>query len=176
MARRVRLGVDPAAGEERFDLRRRPERPPVVGDVERLDAVGVAREEESAALRVPEREGEHPAQLVEHVLATLGPEVEENLRVGVRAEAVARLLEPVADRLVVVDLAVERDHVRAGVPAGHHRLGAVGREVDDGEPAVPQPGASVGGKPRALAVRAAPAIMWSHVRPIAARSTPDPSL
>src|SRR5690606_36362789 len=73
--------------------------------------------------------------------------------IGAGAEGVTAPFEAGAEGLVVVDLAVERDHKRAVV--ARHRLRAGLGEVDDGEAAVGERGATVGSRPEPLAVRAA---------------------
>ena len=152
MAGRIRGCVD-AHRKKRLDLRRSPKRVPVVGDVERLDAVRVAGEQHAPAVRVVEREGIHPAQVVGHPLPLIAVEREQNLGVGARAEDVAAAFEAVAERAEVVDLAVERD-VQPPVVARHRLCAGVG-EVEDGEAPVAEPGGAVVARPHALAVWAA---------------------
>ena len=98
--------------------------------VERLDPEAVARQHQPAALGVPEREGEHPAQPLDETHAVLGVEVNQHLGVAARPEAVPRSLELHAKLAVVVDLAVLND----GDPMRlvRDRLIA-GGEVDDRE-------------------------------------------
>ena len=155
VARRVRLGVHAAHREQRLDLRRRPQRPPVVGDVERLDPVGVAGQQQPGAVGVPEREREHAPEVLDERRPLLLVEPEQDLGVRRRPEAVALPLEVALERLVVVDLAVEDDRHRPALAPGRHRLGAALGEVDDREPAVPQADAAVGPRPRPLGVRPA---------------------
>ena len=100
---------------------------------ERLHAEAVAREEERLSVPVPEREGEHPAEPLDALLAPLLPGVDDDFRIALRAEHVAARGELRDELLVVVDLAVEDDDDAAVLVV--ERLLA-GGEVDDGEPAV----------------------------------------
>ena len=84
-------------------------------------------------------------------LAHLFVEVDENLRIAVRARSVGhRLQQPGSQRPVVVDLAVE-DHLDGAVFVAE-RLIAAG-QVDDRQAAMNQ--ADAGAGPEALGVRAA---------------------
>jgi hypothetical protein len=106
-----------------------------LGVVERLDAEAVAREQQTAGLRVPDREGEHPPEPIHAALAPLLVAMDDDLGVGARAEAMAVRDEFGADLGEVVDLAVEDDLDRAVLVA--ERLVA-GRQVDDAQAAVPE--------------------------------------
>ena len=109
-----------------------------VAVVERLDPEAVAREHEPAAVGVPHRDREHPAQPLGEARAVLLVEVDEHLGVGVRgAEAVAGRLELRAQLGVVVDLAVLDDD-DAAVLVGDRLVAAL--EVDDRQPPRGQPG------------------------------------
>lgn len=105
----------------------------VEGDVEGLDAKRVAGEHDAPLARVPDREGEHPVEAVDHGGAEVFVEVDEHLGVGVRAEGVAPF-EFAAERAEVVDLAVEGDP--DGPVLVGHGLVPGGRQVEDGEPPV----------------------------------------
>ena len=115
-------------GQDRLDLRGEEEAAAVGAEEERLLAEAVAGEEEPAPAAVPDGEGEHAAQLVDDVLAALLVEVEDDLGVARRLEAVAAPLEVAAQLAMVVDLAVENDPRRAVLVP--HRLVAA-REIDD---------------------------------------------
>src|SRR4029077_7364990 len=104
-----RVARNLSAGEQRLDLRGEAECPAVVCGVERLDAVGVAREEEAAPRLIPDGECEHAAELVHYLGAMTRVEVQERLRVGGGAEARAVGLELGAQLRIVVDLAIEHD-------------------------------------------------------------------
>ncbi len=62
----ARPGLDEPAREERLDLRAEHERVRPVRVVQRLDAHPIAREEQRALPRVPDREREHAVQRVTH--------------------------------------------------------------------------------------------------------------
>ena len=98
--------------------------------VERLDPVGVAREHEPAARRVPDRDGEHPAQPLGEADTVLLVEMHERLGVAVGAQRVACALELAAELRVVVDLAVLDDDTASVLV--RDRLVAV-LEVEDRE-------------------------------------------
>ena len=70
MAGRLGAGVD-RRSQQRLHLRGHAQGVAVVGVVQRLDAEGVARQQHRALAPVPEREGEHAAQLVQHGRAVL---------------------------------------------------------------------------------------------------------
>ena len=152
-ARRIGIAADPAAGQQRLGLRGEAHRPAVVGPVERLDAQRIARQQQRALLGVPQAEGEHAAQLLHHVGAAVGIELQQHLGVGAAAEGVAARGQFLAQLAVIVDLAVEGDGVAAA--GAVHRLRAGLAQVDDGEPLMGEPRAPVGGKPQAVAVGAA---------------------
>ena len=148
--------VDLAAGES-LELRREGERAAFGRVVQRLDPEGVAGEHEPPALRVPERDREHPAQLADVVRPVLLVEVQVDLGVARRSEAMPAPFERRAQLEVVVDLAVLDDLNGAVlVPDG---LVAAG-EVDDGETARRQSDRAV--DERARAVRAAVAQRLVH--------------
>src|SRR5207247_10401718 len=93
--------------------------------VERLDAEAVARAEKTALRLIPDREGEHAAELVDTRRSPLAVRAEDDLRVRRRPKLT--LADLSAELEVVVDLAVVGDPVAAFVP---HRLVAR-RQVDD---------------------------------------------
>ena len=101
--------------------------------IERLDAQMIARHEQRFALGVPHRKGEHAAQVSHAVLVPMQPGVQQHLGIGMRAKPVAGGLEFLAQRLKVVDLAVEGQPAAARV-AGHGLLTA--GEIDDRETSV----------------------------------------
>ena len=83
-----RLGIarDPPAREQRLDLRRETERPAVIGGIERLDAVEIARQKQFAAAVVPDREGEHAAQAMHHRRPIAGVQMQQHLGIAACAE------------------------------------------------------------------------------------------
>jgi hypothetical protein len=104
------------------------------GVVERFDADAVAGQPESAAVEVPDREGEHALESLDAVGAPFLVAVHDDFGVGVAAEHVAPAQQFLADGLEVVDLAVE-DDLDVAVLVGHG-LAAVFGEVDDAQSAV----------------------------------------
>src|SRR5205823_123574 len=102
-------------------------------------------------------EGEHAAQPLDQPVALLLVEVDEDLRVAVRAEVMAPGLEAGAEFLEVVDLAVEDDLDGAVLVA--QRLGPP-FQVDDRQSAVDE--ADAGLLPEPLAVGTAVGDGGSH--------------
>src|SRR5207302_7375094 len=100
--------------------------------VERLDPEAVAREDEPLPRCIPDRNGEHSAQPLRERIAVLLVEVEQDLRVAVRAKAMAGALELLSQLAVVVDLAV-LDDVDRPVLVADRLVARV--EVDDREAA-----------------------------------------
>ena len=128
----VELLLERGMREERLDLAAVDQAATVVLVVERLDAEQVARAHEALLRRVPDGDGEHAAQLLEHVRAPRLVAVDDGLGVAVRDKRVTHRLELGAQLLEVVDLAVERDGHRAvGVLHGLARA----LEVDDAQAA-----------------------------------------
>ena len=125
-----RLGA--AAGEDRLDLGGEEEAPAVETPVQGLLAEAVARQQELAAPHVPDGKGEHAAQLVDHALAAVLVEMENDLGVAAGLEEMAAADELAPQLAVVVDLAVA-DDPGAGVLVGDRLMPA--RQVDDREAA-----------------------------------------
>ena len=119
---------------------------------EGLHAEAVARGEQALVAGVPDDEGELAAQAVEALGAEVLVQVEGDLTVGLRAEAVAARLELRAQPLEVIELAVVHDHQRA-VLVGDRLVAR--REVDDGEAGMAEPKTSVGGDPVPASIGAA---------------------
>ena len=103
-----------------------------LGVDQRLLADAVAGDEEPPLLAIPDREGEHPPQLLHAALPHLLIEGQHHLRVRLRLEAVPSPLELHAQLEIVVDLAVE-DHPQR--PVGVREGLMPRRKVDDGQPA-----------------------------------------
>ena len=119
--------------------------------VERLDADPVPDEDHLLPARVVEGHGEHPVEIPEGGSPLLLVEVENRLRVGDGPVAVAPGLQGPPEIPVVVDFAVERDPERL-VLVGHG-LAPRGGEIHDGEPAVPEAGATIRRNPDTRVVR-----------------------
>jgi len=127
--------------EERRQRRGEREARAVDVIVERLLAEAIAREEEPAQARVPQREGEHTVELAHAVGAPLPVRVQDALGVGARGEAMPERLEARAQIREVVHLAVEDDDA---ITVGRgHRLMAAG-EIEDRQAAEREHGRAVG--------------------------------
>jgi hypothetical protein len=99
------------------------------GVIERLLAHAVARQDQLAAPRVPQRQREHAFHVPEKLRSVLLVEVDQHLDVGASAEAMS-LLEIAPQRRCVVDLPVAYQAQRARLV--RERLAAV-LQVDDRE-------------------------------------------
>ena len=129
----VQLRRDGARDDERLDLRGEVERAVRrVRVVERLDAEPVAGDEEFTSILIPDGEGEHAAQEINATRAVLFVEVQDRLRVAVRAIAVTARFEVGAIVCVVIDLAVI-DDVQSPILVLYRLMTAA--HVHDGEPA-----------------------------------------
>src|SRR5580700_1188374 len=106
---RFRVSRNLSARKQCFDLGSKAECPAVVRGVERLNAVGIARQEEATLHLVPDSKSEHATQPVNHPCAVTRVEMQECLRVGGCAEVGAFRLEFSAELRIVVNLAVEHD-------------------------------------------------------------------
>ena len=102
---------------------------------ERLLSHAVSREEQLPMTVVPDREGEHAAQMLDAVVTPLLVGVNDALGVARRAEAMAECFELRLQFAVVVDLAIECDPHRT-VFIRERLMSA--REIDDREPPVPE--------------------------------------
>ena len=152
-ARGIGIARYGATGQQRLGLRGEAQGPAIVGIVERLDAERIAGQQEPALPRIPQAEGEHAAQRLDHGRAALLVELQHHLGVGVGTEATALGFELGLELAVIVDLAVEGDGERA-VGAVHRLRAALGK-IDDGEPPVGEADPAVGRQPVAAAVGAA---------------------
>jgi hypothetical protein len=135
--------------QQRLHLRSEIEHPIDRGIVERLDAEAIARRQK--ATTVPERKGEHAAEMAEAVEPPAIICSEDRFGIGGRPEIPVRP-ELVLQFAVVVDLAVERDDAAVGCL---HRLAPGARKIDDREPAMRQPASGIRRAPEALAIRSA---------------------
>ena len=114
----VRFGVDQAAGENRLDLGSEDDPIAAPRPVERLHAEPIAREEEPAFRRIPDREGEHAAEAGDAVVAPLLVRVHDRFGIGVRAVLVPEAFEHLPHRCVVVDPPLKTIHC---VPSSFER-------------------------------------------------------
>ena len=110
--------------EERLQLGAEQQRAVELGVVQRLLAEPVPCEQQAPPPRVPDGEGEHPVQALRAVDARLLVEMDERLRVAVRAEDVSAGLQLRAQVREVVDLAVQ--HRPHGLVLVGERLPAAG--------------------------------------------------
>src|SRR6185436_1924721 len=108
---------------------------------QRLLAETIARQHQLLAPVVPQRDREHAVELARKLITHLLVEVNDDLGVALRREAVPLLFEALAQLLEVVDLAVLDGPDRSVLVA--HRLMATG-DVDDAQPAVAQDRARLG--------------------------------
>lgn len=123
------LDRDGAARHQRLDLRSEAEGAAVIGIVKRLDPQRIARDEQFLPPRIPDREGIHAAHALQHVRAAPLIELEQHFAVALAGEHRALGDQLGADRLVIVDLAIEGQHQAAVMV--RHWLCAGGRQVDD---------------------------------------------
>ena len=102
------------------------------GVVQRLDAEGVAGEEELLLHRVPDGDAEHAAQMLDDVGAPVVKADHDGLSVARGVEGIACVGQLPAEFHVVVDLAVERHGVTVRLVFGapHERLVRM-LQVDD---------------------------------------------
>ena len=158
-ARRVFGGIDTPALDQGFDQAGKTKRPVPLGVIQRLDAEGIAREEQFLFALVPDAEREHAAQRVHHRRAALCVQVQQDFGVRLRAEGVALGLQFAPQLAIVVDFPVVGDR-QASVGGGHGLRAGLG-QVDDREAAVREADLPVGRHPQPRAVGAAP----DHVLP-----------
>src|SRR5262249_35402066 len=121
---------------------------------QRLDTEPVAREHERARLAVPEPECKHPDGAFDcglHSPESAG--LEQHLGVRIAAHEAAGRLELAPDLAIIVDLAVEGDHVTS--VRRRHRLRTAWTEIDAREPALPEGYTALGFHPDFSGVRSA---------------------
>ena len=126
--------------------------PGTLGVVHRLDAQAIPGQQQPAAARVPQREGEHPAQPREqplgvavHVLV----EMDQHLGVGVRSEPMPCRLELGPQLREPVQLAVEHD--LDGAVLVRDRLVRMLGQVDDPQTRMAEHARAVPGAERGAA-------------------------
>src|SRR5207245_7825670 len=89
----LELGAEAGVGEERLHLGREQESAVYLRVVQRLDTQPVTREQQSAALCIPEGESEHPLEQVHRGVAVLLVQMHQHLGIATGPEAVPVRLE-----------------------------------------------------------------------------------
>ncbi len=74
--------------QDRLDLRSEDQPLALLRIIEGLYTVAITGENQLATMRVPEPEGKHPVEPRQRRLAPLSPSLQDDFRVGPRAEAV----------------------------------------------------------------------------------------
>ena len=97
----------------------------------RLHTQPIARQEQAAAVAIPDAERPHAQQTVEHTTSPLGVSAQDDFGVTPCPEVVARTLELAAQLRRVEDLTVVDDRVRA---VGDRQRPAPSLDVDHGQP------------------------------------------
>ena len=119
--------------QQALDLRGVHERAVHLGIVEGLDAEMIAGAEQFALVPVPDHEGEHASNLLQQFHAPLLIAMQQHLGVAFGGEGVSGRDQFLTQRLIVVDLAVEGDDLRAILVVDGLLAAA---EVDDAEPSM----------------------------------------
>ena len=139
-----------SGGKQRLHFRCEIERLVVEGVEQRLDAETVARGEDGAVGFIPKHKGELAAQSMQALRAEIFIEMQGDLAVRSRAQAVARLFEFALDCFVAVEFAID-DDPGLFVLACDRLISR--REIDDAEPGMAKSNAAVGRDPMAAAHR-----------------------
>ena len=143
----VELLLEARVGQEALALRAEEKQFPHLGVVEGLDAEGIPGAEQLLFLPVPDDEGKHTPQLLQHPRPPLHVAVEHHLGVAVGAEAVALGNQLLPQLPEVVGLAVVGDDVSpVGAEDGLLPL----LQVEDGQAAVGDAAMLVGVLPLAV--------------------------
>ena len=123
-------------GGHGLELRPEQEAPTVPAVIQRLLPQAVARQDETALLPIPEREGEHAIQFRQGRRDSMpAQQGKQNLGVRMAAPGIA-VADPTFQVQIVVDLAVEgEDEAPAG---GEHRLMTQRGQVENGKSSVPK--------------------------------------
>ena len=126
----IELLLEARVRQEGLDLAAPDQTAALMLVVQRLDAKDIAGEHQLLFLGIPDGDGEHAAQALEHARAPGLVTMHDGLGVAVGLELVAHALKLGTQLLEVVDLAVERDgHAAIGVL--HGLVAAL--KVDDGQ-------------------------------------------
>jgi hypothetical protein len=133
---RVIIRHRPNAGKRQqcLDLQGENEIAALACPVEGLDPEPVAGTEQPRLSTVPDREGIHPFEMRQAILAPFPVELEEHFRVRPRGKSVTARLKLDPELQVIVYLAVE-DDPGAAVPH-RHRLESALRQTEDRQAAV----------------------------------------
>ena len=131
----IDLALHRRMGDDGLQLGAKDEGPAIPRVIQRLHSQMIARQKERLGAGIPQRKRKHAAQPRNHAFAPRLPAGEEHLGVALRVEDPARSGELLAQRVKIVDFAVEHDGMRP--VRARHRLGTAG-DVDDGKPAVSQ--------------------------------------
>ena len=123
--------VDPWAEQQRFHLRRERQSLGRVAVVQGLDTEPISTEEQRALPGVPEREREHPAQVLEEPHALLLVQVRDHFGIPGTAQFVPTRDQVATEVAVIVDLAVEH-HLDAAILVREWLV--AGLEIDHLEP------------------------------------------
>src|SRR5919201_2619771 len=99
--------LPPETGDERLVLGRKEKIAGCFRVEERLFSEPVAREDERSARRVPHGEREHAVELLDEGFSVALVQMDDDLGVGLRPEAMTGGGELLAELLKVVDLSVE---------------------------------------------------------------------
>jgi hypothetical protein len=126
--------------QQGFDFRAEHQPIALLGDVQRLDADAIARQQQPPADAVPQRKREHAAQVVDAVRPVLLIQVQDGLAVGARAVGVAARFQARPVLGMVIDLSVE-DEPQAAILVAHRLIAR--DEVDDAQPSEPEAQPSV---------------------------------
>ncbi len=132
---RIERGGHAGHRQDRLRFAREQQAPAVVADVQRLHAQPVAADDEAGPPRVPEREREHPVQVLDARVAVGLVQVQDRFAVGRSPERVTLGDQRFAQLAIVVDLAVGDEPQRAVLV--RQRL-VTAADVDDRQAAHPQ--------------------------------------
>ena len=127
-------GVDLAASEKCLDLRCNPQGSTIISKIEWFDAERVTGQEQSLPSAVPDCEGVHSSEMVDHFGAAIRIHVQEHFGIAAGAEAITFVLQARAKFPVVVDFAVEGNNQTP--ISSCHGLAAGFGEINDGKTAV----------------------------------------
>src|SRR5262249_16752675 len=129
------IAGDLATGQQRLDLGCKAKGPSIVSIVERLNAVGIPRQQQGILVGIPETDRKHAPKIIDHCLAFFGVKVQQDLSIRLSAKYAPARLQRRTQFPVIVDLPIKCDDDLA--VGAHHRLRAAFRKVDNGQPAVP---------------------------------------